>query len=62
MKTYELIENEDGAVVKRTDADGKVWWIPTDPNNSDYAEYLAYTAWVQAKKKPQDFWTRNEGN
>jgi hypothetical protein len=37
---YELIETEEGATVKRTDADGKVWWIPTDPNNSDYANTL----------------------
>jgi hypothetical protein len=27
-------------VLKRTDPDGKVWWIPTDPANSDYQLYL----------------------
>ena len=39
---YEQVE-ENGAVVciKRTDENGKVWWIPTDPANSDYQEYLA---------------------
>ena len=38
--TFELIETEEYSTVKRTDPDGKVWWIPTDPANSDYAEYL----------------------
>jgi hypothetical protein len=26
--------------IKRTDEDGSVWWIPTDPANSDYQAYL----------------------
>jgi hypothetical protein len=39
--TFELIETEEYSTVKRTDPDGKVWWIPTDPANSDYQEYLA---------------------
>jgi hypothetical protein len=39
--TYELIESEESSVVKRTDPDGRVSWIPTDPANSDYAEYLS---------------------
>jgi hypothetical protein len=30
--------------IKRTDADGIVWIIPTDPANSDYQEYLK---WVE---------------
>ena len=25
-------------------ADGKTIWIPTDPNNSDYQEYLEWVA------------------
>jgi hypothetical protein len=55
---YELITELDGAkIVKRTDADGKVWWIPLDPNNSDYAEYLRFTAWVEAGNDPKKFWT-----
>jgi hypothetical protein len=38
---YEEITNELGEVmIKRTDADGSVWWIPTDPANSDYQAYL----------------------
>jgi hypothetical protein len=38
---YELVENQEGSILKRTDSEGKVWWIPTDPANSDYQAYLA---------------------
>jgi hypothetical protein len=38
--TYELIINELGEVVKRTDENGVVAWIPTDPANADYQAYL----------------------
>lgn len=39
---YEVITSETGATtIKRTDAEGKEAWIPTDPANSDYAAYLA---------------------
>jgi hypothetical protein len=38
---YEIIINDFGQeVIKRTDADGKLWWIPADSNNSDYQAYL----------------------
>ena len=42
MKTnYELMTQECGQdVVKATQADGKVFWIPADPANSDYQRYL----------------------
>jgi hypothetical protein len=30
--------------IQRTDPDGKVWSIPTDPANSDYQAYLATLA------------------
>lgn len=39
--TYELIENQQGSLVKRTDSEQKIWWIPADPSNSDYQDYLA---------------------
>jgi len=26
--------------IKRTDPDGTIWWIPSDPANSDYQRYL----------------------
>jgi hypothetical protein len=38
---YEKVENELSSMIKRIDDEGKVCWIPTDPANSDYAEYLA---------------------
>ena len=38
---YEEVTNDLGdTTIKRTDADGKVWWIPTDTANSDYQAYL----------------------
>ena len=38
---YEEVTTETGnAFIKRTDLDGTVWWIPTDPANSDYQAYL----------------------
>ena len=39
--TYEVITNQLGAeMIKRTDKNGLVAWIPTDPANSDYQAYL----------------------
>jgi hypothetical protein len=38
---YEKVTNELGnESIKRTDPDGKIWWIPIDPANSDYQRYL----------------------
>ena len=38
---YEVMTQECGQdVVKATHADGKVFWIPADPANSDYQAYL----------------------
>ncbi len=31
-------------VIKRTDADGAIWWIPSHESNSDYQAYLAWVA------------------
>jgi hypothetical protein len=40
--TYEIVETDKGSeILTRKDEDGKVWWIPMDPANSDYAKYLA---------------------
>lgn len=42
MVKYELTKNSyDEDVVIRTEEDGTIWWIPTDPANSDYQKYLA---------------------
>lgn len=44
--TYiEIIDESTGTkTIERTDADGQVWSIPTDPANSDYQRYLR---WVE---------------
>jgi len=41
--TYEILTDEirGSQVVKRTNADGTVWFIPMDEANSDYQAYLA---------------------
>lgn len=31
----------DQTSLKRTDAEGNVAWVPTDPGNRDYAEFLS---------------------
>jgi ATP/maltotriose-dependent transcriptional regulator MalT len=38
--TYEVIEEEHSSIVKRTDENGNVAWIPMDESNSDYQRYL----------------------
>ena len=39
---YEIITDEETnrITIKRTDPDGKEWFIPTDPANADYQRYL----------------------
>jgi hypothetical protein len=44
---YEVIEFEQGfKVIKRTSKEGDEAWVPTDPANNDYKEYLAWAAEV----------------
>jgi hypothetical protein len=58
MKTYELITLEESEqVVKATEGE-KILWIPLDPRNTDYAEYLRYTEGVEAGNDPDEFWTQ----
>tara|TARA_R110000868_G_scaffold230981_1_gene484272 strand:- start:47 stop:208 length:162 start_codon:yes stop_codon:yes gene_type:complete len=39
--TYEIYPTLNGSeYIKKTDANGNEWFIPTDPANSDYQEYL----------------------
>lgn len=40
MIQYEEYEYEGVITIKRTDEDGKIWWIPVDESNSDYQAYL----------------------
>ena len=37
--------------IKRTDEDGKVWAIPTNPNNSDYQRYLRWLENPEAEEQ-----------
>jgi hypothetical protein len=38
---YEIVTTDMGEqAIKATDSSGKVWWIPQDPENSMYQEYL----------------------
>jgi hypothetical protein len=59
-KNYELVTQDltNMQVVKATFENGDGAWIPVDPNNSDYAEYLRYTAWVEAGNGPDEFWSQ----
>ena len=60
MRTYKLIIDELGGEILKATEGEKNLWIPLDPRNSHYAEYLRYTAWVEAGNKPEDFWTQQE--
>lgn len=41
--TYEEITDEFGSkVIKKTDAEGKEFWIPVNEGNSDYQRYLRW--------------------
>ena len=42
---YEIVKDTDlngkeTTIIKRTNADGSISWIPTDPSNFDYQNYL----------------------
>ena len=49
--TYEWA-NAEQTSLKRTDGDGNVAWIPTDPANRDYAEFLSSGATAAAYVEP----------
>jgi hypothetical protein len=41
MTTYEVFKNSLGQeIIKATDSQSVVFWIPADPANSDYQRYL----------------------
>ena len=40
--TYATQTTEEGTTIRRTEADGQVWWVPEAPGNRHYEEYLAW--------------------
>jgi hypothetical protein len=44
MTTYrkEISELSGDELLIKIDAEGKEWWIPADPSNSDYQRYLRW--------------------
>jgi hypothetical protein len=39
--TFEILENSTGSqIIKRSNPDGSITWIPADSANSDYQAYL----------------------
>lgn len=54
MKNYKEVKTDFGTIITATQGD-VVLWIPTDPANRDYAEYLRFTAWVAEGNDPDEF-------
>ena len=50
--TYQWNDAEQTSL-KRTDADGNVAFVPTDPGNRDYAEFLSSGATAAAYVPPE---------
>ena len=59
MKTYELITSELGSILTATEGEQELW-IPLDPANSDYAEYLRLQDWLAEGKDEAEFWNQSE--
>ena len=49
--TY-TFDNEEGTSLKREDEQGNIAFVPTDPANRDYAEFLASGATVEPYVAP----------
>jgi len=53
MIIYKILTSDlDGTkTIQRTDENGQIWFIPTDPANSDYQAYLAHLTESVTKPK-----------
>jgi hypothetical protein len=50
---YEIVKTENqSTMLKATDKEGKVFWIPLDPANSDYQRYLRWLEDPTATDQP----------
>jgi hypothetical protein len=54
MTQYEEVQIEAPSqpVIKKTDSNGNIFWIPLDPANSDYQRYLAWLENPEAEEIP----------
>lgn len=59
MKSYN-VEEIQGETIIWYETDNRRISFGTNPSNSDYAEYLRYTTWVDEGKNPEDFWAQEE--
>jgi len=58
MKKYN-VEIFEGETIVWYETEGRrISFGVTDPANSDYAEYLRYTQWVEAGNDPDEFWSQ----
>ena len=42
--TYATMATDFGLAIRRTNSDGRVWWVPEAPGNRHYEEYLEWIA------------------
>ena len=42
--TYATKASDAGLTIRRTEADGTVWWVPEAPGNRHYEAYLTWIA------------------
>ena len=48
--SWAIKSTDDGTVLRRTDEDGGVSWVPEAPGNRHYEEYLA---WIAEGNEPE---------
>ena len=50
MMNWVIKNTEEGTTIRRTEADGTVWWVPEAPGNRHYEEYLV---WLSEGNEPE---------